>query len=111
MNERDDAVGASTEVPDDPRLMEAVQEYMRRAEAGERPPRQEFLRRYPDLAGPLAQCHDGLDLVHRAVAPATGFRAGFAPGLGDMMPADPLGDFQIVREIGRGGMGVVYEAM
>lgn len=25
-------------------------------------------------------------------------------------PTEPLGDFQIVREIGRGGMGIVYEA-
>src|SRR6185295_14890849 len=25
--------------------------------------------------------------------------------------AKPLGDFQLVREIGRGGMGVVYEAV
>src|SRR6516225_8942044 len=108
--QRDDVHAADTEVPDGPRLMEAVQEYMRRTEAGERPSRQEFMRRYPDLAEPLAQCLDGLDLVHKAVAPGAGFRAGLPP-IGDAMPADPLGDFQIVREIGRGGMGVVYEAM
>src|SRR6516162_3618160 len=108
--QRDDVHAADTEVPDDPRLMEAVQEYMRRTEAGERPSRQEFMRRYPDLAEPLAQCLDGLDLVHKAAAPGAGFRAGLPP-IGDAMPADPLGDFQIVREIGRGGMGIVYEAM
>src|SRR5207253_1255433 len=30
---------------------------------------------------------------------------------GDGVPANPLGDFQIIREIGRGGMGIVYEAL
>jgi eukaryotic-like serine/threonine-protein kinase len=99
----------AAEVPDDPRLLEAVQEYQRRLEAGERPARQDILRRYPDLAEPLAACLDGLDLVHRA-APASA--AGRAPSAArDELLGDPLGDFQIVREIGRGGMGIVYEAV
>src|SRR5262249_18283014 len=33
------------------------------------------------------------------------------PAAGDTLPANPLGDFQIIREIGRGGMGIVYEAL
>jgi len=52
--------------PDDPRLMQAVQEYLDQLEAGRRPDRSDFLRRFPDLAEPLAECLDGLELVHRA---------------------------------------------
>ena len=52
--QREDPGPASTEIPDDPRLMEAVQEYMRRTEAGERLDRQEFLDRFADLAEPLS---------------------------------------------------------
>jgi serine/threonine protein kinase len=86
---------------DDPRLKEAVQDYLAELEAGRRPERRAFLARFADLADALPVFLDGLDLVH-AARPAP-------PPPADQ--AEPLGDFRIVREIGRGGMGVVYEAV
>jgi serine/threonine protein kinase len=117
-SERPDDNGRSAAVPadfpDDPRLLEAVQEYLAELETGRRPNRQDFLRRYADVAGPLAQCLDGLDLVHHAaIREKPTLTSSTAPGTkpADGVPANPLGDFQIVREIGRGGMGIVYEAV
>jgi serine/threonine protein kinase len=102
------------DLPDDPRLLQAVQEYLEEMEAGHRPDRPDFLRRYPDLTEPLTRCLDGLDLVHQAAnrekAALTG-SGGSRKKHSDPLPANPLGDFQIVREIGRGGMGIVYEAV
>jgi hypothetical protein len=103
-----------SEFPDDPRLLRAVHEYLALLEAGRRPRRHEFLSRFPELAGPLAECLDGLELVHRAAfkerhAVANSLGAGTDQSEG--LLANPLGDFHIVREIGRGGMGVVYEAI
>ena len=46
------------DLPDDPRLLQAVQDFLRELEAGRRPSWQEFLRRYPDLAEALEQCLD-----------------------------------------------------
>jgi serine/threonine protein kinase len=99
---------------DDPRLVEAVQEYVRAMEAGHRPDRQEFLARYPAIAGSLAECLEALEFVNavgpRLDQPAAGRAAASA---GFSTPVDlgtPLGDFRLLREIGRGGMGVVYEA-
>jgi serine/threonine protein kinase len=103
--------------PDDARLLAAVQEYMTALEAGQRPSRHDLLARYADIADELSECLDGLAFVHSAAGEIPG-AAAQPPREGDDHHADidlsmarPLGDFRLVREIGRGGMGVVYEAV
>jgi serine/threonine protein kinase len=103
MNSTTDYYGAPRE--DDPRLLRAAQEYLAALEAGQRPDRGAFVARFPDLAGELETYLDALDLFH-AAAPATAL-----PTPAAVPSAEPLGDFRIVREIGRGGMGTVYEAV
>jgi tetratricopeptide (TPR) repeat protein len=97
----------------DGRLARALEEYRGLLEAGAAPDRAAFLARYPEMAEELAECLSGLEFVH-AVAPslsrdaAQGVAAAeVGAGVG---PGAPLGDFRIIREVGRGGMGVVYEA-
>jgi hypothetical protein len=102
------------DLPDDPRLLQAVQEYLAQLEGGSPPNREELLRRYADIAEPLARCLDGLELVHKTAPMGPARRGRQSPGNGPLAtdtPGAPLGDFQIVREIGRGGMGIVYEAV
>jgi tetratricopeptide (TPR) repeat protein len=61
-------------------------------------PIQEFLERFPEFAAKL-----------RARLEPNGAPATTPPA---SLPADALlGDFRMVREIGRGGMGIVYEAV
>ncbi len=74
----------------------AADEYLDLIAAGETPDVAEFVRRYPQVAGVLPQVLPVLELLKasRPLEPA---------------PA-VLGEFRVVREIGRGGMGVVYEA-
>jgi serine/threonine protein kinase/Flp pilus assembly protein TadD len=81
-------------------------DYLTALEAGQAPDKEELLSAHPELAERLTACLESLELVH-LVAEAE----GPAPA---METADPgsrsLGDFRIRREIGRGGMGSVYEA-
>ena len=88
---------------DDPRVLQAARDYLAELEAGHRPDRRAYEARHPDLAAAVAECLDGVELAH-------GIGALRGPPAAATVPQLPLGDFQIVREIGRGGMGIVYEA-
>jgi eukaryotic-like serine/threonine-protein kinase len=89
---------------DDPRLLAAARDYLAVVEAGKKPDRESYYEAHPDLKPQLAECFDGIDLAQTLRPP---------PLMGPVtsQPSDPLGDFKIVREIARGGMGVVYEAV
>src|SRR6516165_6481665 len=91
------------------RLVQALDDYLAALEAGDAPDKDAFLARYPELAEDLVACLASLDFIRRASVKA-------APGPQESAPPEGagayrvLGDFRIVREIGRGGMGIVYEA-
>src|SRR5262249_26172233 len=74
--------------------------------------RSEFLARHADIAGVLAKALDGLDFIDRAVPELhrSGADAALCAGGAEEVRGETLGDFRIVREVGRGGMGIVYEA-
>jgi serine/threonine protein kinase/WD40 repeat protein len=93
---------------DESGVVAAVQDYLAALEAGHRPDRASFMARYPALSGALAEVLDGLEFMHSAASrmlPVSEPESASQPALGI-----PLGDFRLLREIGRGGMGVVYEA-
>jgi tetratricopeptide (TPR) repeat protein len=88
------------------RLQEILADYLRDVEAGRSPNQAELLSRYPDLAGELQGFFVGQEQLGRFAAP---LRQVVEP-IADSGITGTLGDFRIVREVGRGGMGIVYEA-
>ena len=118
---QDTQVMGSDVADDDPRLVAALEEYMAALESGRRPNRQEFLSRHAEVARPLATRLQALAFIDSAaLSTGGGRRSGLnaidAPAAetrldSEIAAGQPLGDFKLLREIGRGGMGVVYEAM
>src|SRR5438128_4877093 len=93
--------------PSEPDLLDHLaEEFVARFRRGERPSLSEYTARHPELADEIRELFPALvmmeDLGSVAGRPALP-QAGPLP--------QQLGDFRILREIGRGGMGLVYEAV
>jgi serine/threonine protein kinase len=93
-------------------LERLAEEFVERHRRGEHPALLEYVARHPDLAAEIRDLFPALIQVEK-LKPAPGDLTGaFVPTSGVAAEHVPerLGEFRILREIGQGGMGVVYEA-
>jgi serine/threonine protein kinase/Flp pilus assembly protein TadD len=95
----------------DPVLAELIEELTNKLHAGEPVDLDAYAAAYPDQAQGLRDLLPALQvLASLSGSAAPGGGAEPPCPNGPSLEAGTLGDFRIIREIGRGGMGLVYEA-
>src|SRR5262245_43467066 len=104
-------------LPDREELLdEVITDYLRACESGVRADPGEWVARHPEIADELRAFFAQQARVERLAAPLRPAAAAEATlGPGEARDAGPgvlryFGDYEVLEEIARGGMGVVYRA-
>jgi serine/threonine protein kinase len=95
---------------DDP-VDDLAEEFARRWRAGEEPSVEEYVARHPERADEVRDVLSAVVIMEQLKPRREDALTLAEPGPHSARVPERIGDFCIVREIGRGGMGVVYEAV
>src|SRR6516164_11423876 len=93
-------------------VLELAAEYLERYRQGQRPSLKEYIDRHPELAAEIRDVFPAMAMMENVALDDASLEEADGPARPERAPESlqQLGDFRIIREVGKGGMGIVYEA-
>ncbi len=94
----------------DERLESVIADYIRASEADGLPDRRTLLHQFPELAAELKHFFAQRDRLKRLTDPIREFGDDLYQAIGPGKQLSYVGNYELLEEVARGGMGVVYKA-
>src|SRR5438270_7134853 len=93
-------------------VLELAEEFLERYRKGQRPPLREYIDRHPELAAEIKDVFPAMAMMENIALADASMEAeqNVEAARAAESLLEQVGDYRIIREVGRGGMGVVYEA-
>jgi tRNA A-37 threonylcarbamoyl transferase component Bud32 len=89
-------------------VLALAEQFLERYRQGERPSLREYIDRHPELAEEIREVFPAMALMENIAVVSE--PAEDSPQAPQAVPVQQLGDYRLIRPIGHGGMGIVYEA-
>ena len=91
-------------------VLELAEEFLERYRKGERPPLAEYIQKHPQLADEIREVFPAMAMMENIAIDDQSLAGGTEEKEAAQPALKQLGDYRVLREVGRGGMGIVYEA-